>query len=36
MDLLVSDDENQRRRCEFLRQRGLLSFKTMSLDEFIA
>jgi hypothetical protein len=36
MDLLVSDDENQRWRCDFLRQRGLLSFRTMSLDEFIA
>ncbi len=36
MDLLVSDDENQRWRCDFLRQRGLLSFKTMSLAEFIA
>ncbi len=35
MDLLVSDDDNQRRRCEFLRERGLLSFRTMSPSEFI-
>ncbi len=36
LDLLVSDDENQRRRCQFLRQRGLLSFDSESLAEFLA
>jgi len=36
MDLLVSDDKNQRKRCDFLRERHLLKFKTTSLDDFIA
>jgi hypothetical protein len=35
MDLLVSDDDNQRRRCDFLRKRGLLSFESKSLDDFL-
>lgn len=36
MDILVSDDKNLRRRCEFLRKRGLLSFRTQELSEFLA
>ncbi len=35
MNQLVSNDGNQRCRCEFLRKRGLLSFDSMSLSEFV-
>jgi hypothetical protein len=35
VDVLVSDDRNQRRRVEFLRERGLVGFRAQSLEEFI-
>ncbi|MGO9829310.1 MAG: PIN domain-containing protein [Myxococcaceae bacterium] len=35
VDTLVSDDIEQRRRCEFLRKRSLLSFRSVSLAEFL-
>lgn len=34
-DFLISDDNDQRRRCEYLRKRGLLSFQAISLEEFM-
>jgi hypothetical protein len=35
VDLFVTDDTDQRRRCNFLRRRNLLTFRTASLAEFI-
>lgn len=35
-DLLISDDVDQRRRCEFLRQRRLVTFRAVSLVDFVA
>lgn len=34
--VFVTDDDEQRRRCEFLRRRKLLTFRTMSLAEFLS
>lgn len=34
-DILISDDKNQRDRCEFLRKIGLLGFRSIPLREFI-
>jgi hypothetical protein len=36
VDVLISDDGNQRARCEFLRARGLLSFRVTTLLGFQA
>jgi hypothetical protein len=35
MTVLVSEDANQRRRVEFLRARGLVSFGATSLSDFL-
>lgn len=35
-DVFVVEDNSLRARCQFLRERGLLKFRSMKLDEFLA